>query len=63
MAVIGSVEPAEATKWTGDPEVVPAAGELTVTPANEVAARASVVITVRIAFFNASTPSELRFKS
>jgi hypothetical protein len=44
MAVMGWVDVAEATKWTGEPEVDPAAGELTVTDANEVAARARVAI-------------------
>lgn len=50
MAVIGFVELAEATKWTGDPEVDPAAGELTVTPAKDAAARVRMVISNRIAF-------------
>jgi hypothetical protein len=56
MAVIGWVDEedvAEATKWTGDPEVDPGAGELTVTPANEAPARPRVVISNRIAFFTA----------
>jgi hypothetical protein len=56
MAVMGFVEVAEATKWTGDPDVEPAVGELTVTPAKEAAVRIRVVISNRIAFFNTCTP-------
>jgi len=51
MAVIGCVDVAEATKWTGDPAVDPAAGELTVTPAKDAVARVRVAINNRIAFF------------
>jgi hypothetical protein len=51
MAVMGFADVAEATKWTGDPDVDPAAGELTVTPAKDAAARVSTVINNRIAFF------------
>jgi len=36
--VIGRLEDAEATNGTGEPVVAPGAGELTVTPANAVAA-------------------------
>jgi hypothetical protein len=61
MAVMGCVEVAEATKWTGDPEVDPVAGELTVTPAKDAEARDSVVSSNRIAFFTTCTPSELGF--
>jgi hypothetical protein len=39
IAVTGKDDDAEATKWTGDAEVEPGAGELTVTPANEATAR------------------------
>jgi hypothetical protein len=60
MAVIGKADVAEATKWTGDPDVDPVAGELTVTPAKDAVASVRVVISIRIAFFNARTPSELR---
>jgi hypothetical protein len=63
MAVIGWVEVAEATKWTGDPAVDPAAGELTVTPAKDAAARLRVMINNRIAFFTTCTPSGLEFLS
>jgi hypothetical protein len=59
MAVTGLVDVAEATKWTGDPDVDPAAGELTVTPANAAVARVMVAITIRSAFFTMRTPSEL----
>jgi len=59
MAVMGLADVAEATKWTGDPDVDPAAGELTVTPAKAAAARVMVVISNRIAFFTMRTPSEL----
>jgi hypothetical protein len=51
MAVIGFADVAEATKWTGDPAVDPAAGELTVTPAKDAVARVKVAINNRIAFF------------
>jgi len=61
MAVIGLVEVAEATKWTGDPDVDPGVGELTVTPAKEAVARIRVVINNRIAFFTTCTPSEVGF--
>jgi hypothetical protein len=57
--VTGFEDVAEATKWTGDPDVDPGAGELTVTPAKAAVARVRVVITIRIAFFTALTPSEL----
>jgi hypothetical protein len=56
MAVTGLADVAEATKWTGDPDVDPAAGELTVTPANAAVARVMVVISNRIAFFTMRTP-------
>ena len=59
MAVIGFTDVAEATKWTGDPEVDPVAGELTVTPAKDAVARVKVAIINRIAFFTMRTPSEL----
>src|SRR5437016_2035771 len=51
IAVIGKVDDAEATKWTGDPEVDPGAGEVTVTPANEDAASTKIAITDRTACF------------
>jgi len=51
MAVMGWVEVAEATKWTGDPAVDPVAGEVTVTPAKDAEAKARVVSSNRIAFF------------
>jgi hypothetical protein len=56
MAVTGFVDVAEATKWTGDPDVDPAAGELTVTPAKDAVARATVVSSTRIVFFTVRTP-------
>jgi len=59
MAVTGCEDVAEATKWTGDPDVDPADGELTVTPAKDAVARAKVMIRNRIAFFTALTPSEV----
>jgi len=59
MAVTGLAEVAEATKWTGDPDVDPAAGELTVTPANAAVARVMVAINNRSAFFTMHTPSGL----
>jgi hypothetical protein len=59
MAVTGCEDVAEATKWTGDPEVDPADGEVTVTPAKDAVARARVIIRNRIAFFTALTPSEV----
>jgi hypothetical protein len=61
MAVMGCVEVAEATKWTGDPEVDPVAGALIVTPAKDAEARIKVVSSNRIAFFTTCTPSELGF--
>ena len=63
MAVIGRVDEAEATKWTGDPAVDPGAGELTVTPANDAPARPRVVISSRIAFFTALYSFRGRFLS
>jgi hypothetical protein len=51
MAVMGLADVAEATKWTGDPAVDPAAGELTVTPAKDAVARVKVATIKRIAFF------------
>src|SRR5437588_8894290 len=51
IAVIGKVDEAEATKWTGDHEVDPGAGEVTVTPANEDAASTRIAITDRTACF------------
>ena len=60
MAVIGCEDVAEATKWTGDPDVDPVAGELTVTPAKDAVARVRVMINIRKAFFTARTPPELR---
>ena len=45
MATIGSDDDAEATKWTGDVDVDPGAGELIVTPANADAASSRVAIT------------------
>jgi hypothetical protein len=51
--VTGCEDVAEATKWTGEPDVVPVVGEVTETPANEAVARARVVISKRIAFFTA----------
>jgi hypothetical protein len=53
MAVTGFVDVAEATKWTGDPDVDPDAGEVTVTPAKDAVARVRVVISNRIEFFTA----------
>jgi hypothetical protein len=53
MAVTGFVDVAEATKWTGDPDVDPGAGEVTVTPAKDAVARVRVVVSNRIAFFTA----------
>lgn len=61
MAVIGWVEVAEATKWTGDPDVDAAVGELTVTPAKDAAASVRVVNSNRITFFTPCTPSEVGF--
>jgi hypothetical protein len=61
MAVTGLVDVAEATKWTGEVDVDPVVGELTVTPAKEAVARARVIISNRTAFFTACTPSELGF--
>jgi hypothetical protein len=58
---MGLEELAEATKWTGDAEVDPAMGELTVTPAKDAAPRVRAVISSRIAYFTACTPSELGF--
>jgi len=60
MAVMGLVEVAEATKWTGEVELDPV-GELIVTPAKDAVARARVIASSRIAFFTACTPSELGF--
>jgi len=54
---MGEVEVAAATKWTGDAWVVPAVGELTVTPAKAAVARPKVIIKRRMAFFKARTPS------
>ena len=54
-------EVAEATKWTGEVDVDPVVGELTVTPAKDAVARARVIASNRIAFFTAFTPSELGF--
>ena len=51
MAVIVWVEVAEATKWTGDPTVEPVVGELTVTPANEIADNPRVIVSRRKACF------------
>lgn len=48
---MGWVEVAEATKWTGDPDVAPVVGELTVTPAKDAAANVRVVNSNRITFF------------
>jgi hypothetical protein len=45
MAVMGRDDDAEATKWTGEPEVEPGAGELIVTPAKADAAKSSMTIT------------------
>ena len=42
IPVIGLVDVAEATTWTGDPTVEPVAGDLIVTPANEAATSESV---------------------
>jgi hypothetical protein len=56
MAVIGFADVAEATKWTGDPDVDPAAGEFTVTPAKAAVARVKVAMINRIAFFTMRTP-------
>ena len=62
IAVIGKVDDAEATKWTGDPEVDPGAGEVTVTPANEDAASTRIAITDWTAFFTKTfLRKELRF--
>jgi hypothetical protein len=61
MAVMGWVEVAEATKWTGEPDVDPAEGELTVTPAKDAAPNIRVVNSNRIAVFTPCTPSELGF--
>jgi len=58
---MGLVEVAEATKWTGEVDVDPVVGELTVTPAKDAVARARVVISNRTAFFTACTPSEVGF--
>jgi hypothetical protein len=48
---MGLVDDADATKWIGDPEVDPVAGELTETPAKDAVARARVVKKSRKAFF------------
>jgi hypothetical protein len=61
MAVMGLAELAEATKWTGEVDVDPVVGELTVTPAKDAVAIARVIASNRIAFFTACTPSELGF--
>jgi hypothetical protein len=61
MAVMGLVEVAEATKWTGEVVVVPDVGELTETPAKDAVARTRVMISNRTGFFTACTPSELGF--
>ena len=61
MAVMGWVEVAEATKWTGDPDVDVAVGELTVTPAKDAAANDRVVNSNQVAVFTPCTPSELGF--
>jgi hypothetical protein len=58
---MGWAELAEATKWTGEPEVDPGAGELTVTPAKEAAPNSRVVNSNRMAVFTPFTPSELGF--
>ena len=52
MAVIGLVELAEATKWTGDPVVEPEVGELTVTPAKDAADKANRTTSRQMFFFN-----------
>jgi hypothetical protein len=53
MAVMGLADVAEATKWTGDPDVDPVVGELTVTPAKDAVARVRLMISSRKAFFTA----------
>jgi hypothetical protein len=57
MPVMDEVDVAEATKWTGEACVIPAVGELTVTPAKAAVARPRVTIKRRMAFFKARTPS------
>lgn len=47
---MGSDDDAEATKWTGEPSVEPAVGELIVTPAKEDAANNRTTIKWRIGF-------------
>jgi len=59
MAVIGWLELAEATKWTGDPTVEPVVGELRVTPANEIAVNPRVIISRRKACFTVPLLQEL----
>jgi hypothetical protein len=61
MAVMGWVEVAEATTWTGEAEVDPVVGELTVTPAKDADARVIMIISNRTVFFTVCTPSELGF--
>jgi len=39
IAITGDEDDAEATKWTGDPEAEPGAGEVTATPAHDAAAK------------------------
>lgn len=60
IAVIGLVELAEATTWTGDPTVELFAGEVTVTPALEIAVNAKVISSSRTAFFTAPLLRGLR---
>jgi hypothetical protein len=48
MPVMGSDDDAEATKCTGDPVADAGSGEVTVTPAHDVAARKIIAITYRI---------------
>jgi hypothetical protein len=51
IKVIGFVEVAAATTWTGDVSVEPDNGELTVTPANETAARLMITTNRRKRLF------------
>jgi hypothetical protein len=54
--MIGADEDAEATKWTGDADVDPGAGELIVTPARHVPASTRLAIRNRIALCTKRSP-------
>jgi hypothetical protein len=68
MAVIGRVDVAEATKWTGEPELEEGVGVVTVNPAQEkdarenrtVARRSAVFITVQNSLYECEADMKIR---